>query len=94
MNINQISGLERILASQERSPVKREVGQKADRVDFSGAEALNRALEEETDVRADRLQSVLETTSSMKYPPDELIAGISKLLADTISKGDAEGDDA
>ena len=84
MNINQISGSERILPSSDRPVVSRHNTPASPTVDLSGSEALNRALDRVPDVRQDRVDQLRMATSSLHYPPDELIRGISRLIADQL----------
>jgi hypothetical protein len=48
---------------------------------FSGAQALNQALEATPETRADAVRRAQALVSQTSYPPPELINGIAKLLA-------------
>ena len=82
MNIHQISGTERVLPSPERAVAARTANPPPPPVDLSGSEALNRALQEVPDARRDRVESLRTTATSLHYPPEELIRGISRLIAE------------
>jgi hypothetical protein len=88
MNINQINGLDRVHENQSRHPVKRKAGAGSDQVDFSGTEALNRALKSQPESRSEKVDRLRDIASSLNYPPEELIRGISRLIANHLSKSE------
>lgn len=48
---------------------------------FRAAESLNQALQDTPDVRADVVARAKTLAASVHYPPEELIDGLSNLLA-------------
>jgi hypothetical protein len=65
----------------EQPPAARPAERPADRTEFSQFEALNRALDEEPEVREAEVQRAKDLFASVQYPPVELIHRISRLLA-------------
>ena len=48
---------------------------------FSGADALNQALQQAPESRAEVVQRAKELVAQNNYPPPELMNGLAKLLA-------------
>lgn len=88
MNINLISGSERVLPSADRTVVPRHNPNSPPSVDLSGSEALNRALDNLPDVRQDRVEKLRPVATSLHYPPEELIRGISRLIAEQLAESE------
>lgn len=65
----------------EQPPVARTAERPVDEAEFSQFEALDRALEDEPDVRAEEVKRARDLFSSVQYPPVQLIHRISRLLA-------------
>lgn len=53
-----------------------------DSTDFSGTSTLQSALQSHPDTRPDKVAEAKVKTSSPLYPPQELIRGISRLIAE------------
>ena len=74
-----------------KAPSSAPGGTKADTVRFDGAAALDRALADTPDLRADRVERARELIRDVSYPPEETIQRIASLLATNLGKepGDA-----
>ena len=57
-----------------------------DEAEFSGTEALTEALARLPDTRPEVVQKAREVVGSVKYPPDETLNRIAKLLAMQLSQ--------
>ena len=67
-------------------PRVREPAPAHDEASFSGAQALTEALARLPDTRPEVVQRSREVVGSVKYPPDETLNRIAKLLAMNLSQ--------
>ena len=84
MKINQTTSHEAVRVSVDRSVLVKTSKSGSDSTNFTRASALEKALKEQSDIRPEKLRDAISKTSSLKYPPEELIQGISRLIADRI----------
>jgi hypothetical protein len=81
MNINHVTSFG-VMPSAEARPAGKEDSMKGlPSVDISSAAGMERDLKYHPDLRADRLEEMRSATRLLTYPPEELIQGVSKLLA-------------
>jgi hypothetical protein len=83
-NINRMNKPPAAPASSPLQPAR-------DGVLFAGAAALNRALEETPDIRAERLQPLRHYVSSPDYPPADVLREVADLLAAQIRAANTAG---
>lgn len=88
MNINQISASDRVLFGPDRPVASRSNTLSPPPVDLSGSEALNRALDNVPNVRKDKVDRLRVEAASLHYPPEELIRGISRLIAEQLNESE------
>ena len=67
--------------STETSPAAPAAAGRPDEAVFSRHEALDRALNDDPEVRADEVERTRDLFLSVQYPPVQLIHRISRLLA-------------
>jgi hypothetical protein len=65
----------------ESPPVAREPKGPSDQAVFNSAAALDRALAEVPEVRAENVQRAKDLFTSVQYPPVQMISRISRLVA-------------
>jgi hypothetical protein len=65
----------------EQPPAARTAERPGDKAEFSQFEAINRALEDEPDVRPEEVARARDLFASVQYPPVQLIHRISRLIA-------------
>ena len=84
MNIHDATRLERVLQRQDLPPAhpRKVKDNESAQIDLSGARALNEGLERQPEVRASKLERIRNILSTTHYPPEELIRGISRLIAE------------
>ena len=80
MEVNRISspGVEARSIDQPTRP--RAVREGEDDAVFNQTASLNKALSDSPDVRGDEVARAKGLLSSLKYPPDEIVAGIARLI--------------
>ena len=61
-----------------------------DSASFGDAEAVNRALQQTPDIRAEAIQRAGEKSRDNQYPPLEIVQAISHLLAKNLSPNDSQ----
>ena len=89
MQINPITNSGAVVRQAGSAAPARADRKAGDQVEFTAAEALNRALESAPEVRSEEVARAGTLASSVQYPPTELIHRISKLLA---NNWDSPGD--
>jgi len=87
MRVNPNSGLSSVTKSSTKSTGQSpSLGQ--DKLTLDSANALNAALQQTPDVRPDKLAQAQNLINDPKFPPDEIIRAISRLLASHINVQD------
>jgi hypothetical protein len=65
---------------------RREPAKAADTETFNRSQALQTLANEGPDIRAEKVAHARELFANVKYPPDELLNGIARLLAVNLNK--------
>jgi hypothetical protein len=84
MKIHSITNSEAITNDVERPTVAPRSQSPIDSTDFSGTSALKAALLSQPDIRPDKVAEAKGKASTPLYPPQKLIQGISRLIADQL----------
>jgi hypothetical protein len=82
MQLNPLSSSQVRLEGTQPSGPRQVRSTTSDSAQFSAAEGVDQALEAEPDVRSHEVARATKLIASVQYPPDELINGISHLIAE------------
>ena len=81
----QVESLPPVVVSQSRP---RAASEPVDEVALNQSQALDQRLQDEPEVRADRVAHAKELVSGINYPPQETISKIANLLAMNLDKAE------
>ncbi len=80
MDVNRISNVRVEAPSIDPVTRPRSLGSRTDDAAFDKTERVNKALSDLPDARSEEVDRAKGLVSSLKYPPDEIVAGIARLL--------------